>query len=103
MPDIAMCAATGCPLRNGCYRHRAVTFGRQDWLGGVPYDAATGRCEHLLDVRGYEAPEDRVRARAHALWQAAGRPEGQAEAHWHQARRALEADTLQPVEAEGAG
>lgn len=29
--------------------------------------------------------EDRVRARAHALWEAEGRPEGRAEAHWSQA------------------
>jgi hypothetical protein len=101
MPDIAMCAATGCPLRNGCYRHRAVTFGRQDWFGGVPYDAATGRCADLLDVRTYEAPEDRVRARAHAIWEAEGRPAGRAEEHWDRARRELEADSLRPVDAPG--
>jgi hypothetical protein len=31
--------------------------------------------------------EERIRARAHRLWEEEGRPEGRAEAHWEQARR----------------
>ena len=30
--------------------------------------------------------EERIRARAHRLWEEEGRPEGRAEAHWEQAR-----------------
>ena len=29
--------------------------------------------------------EDRIRKRAHALWEQNGRPEGRHEEHWHQA------------------
>lgn len=35
--------------------------------------------------------EERIRQRAYALWEQAGRPHGQDEAHWHQARRELDA------------
>jgi Protein of unknown function (DUF2934) len=36
--------------------------------------------------------EDKVRARAHALWEREGRPEGGAERHWAQAEVELRAE-----------
>lgn len=33
--------------------------------------------------------EDRIRARAYELWEAAGRPEGQQSKHWEQAEREI--------------
>ena len=33
--------------------------------------------------------EDRIRARAHAIWVAEGRPEGREREHWHLAEREL--------------
>jgi hypothetical protein len=36
--------------------------------------------------------EDEVRARAHAIWEREGRPEGGAEQHWAQAEEELRAD-----------
>lgn len=36
--------------------------------------------------------EHRIRERAHALWEAEGRPEGKREAHWEQARREIAAE-----------
>ncbi len=36
--------------------------------------------------------EARIRQRAYALWEAAGRPEGEHEAHWHEAAQQLAAD-----------
>ena len=36
--------------------------------------------------------EDRVRARAHAIWEREGQPEGGAERHWAQAEEELRAD-----------
>ena len=36
--------------------------------------------------------EDEVRARAHALWEREGRPEGGAERHWAQAEEGLRAE-----------
>lgn len=54
--------------------------------------------------------EERIRARAHRLWEEEGRPEGRAHVHWEQARTlvAIEDDksTLKPAEppaAEPAG
>jgi hypothetical protein len=35
---------------------------------------------------------DRVRARAHAIWESLGRPEGAAERHWAQAEQELQAE-----------
>lgn len=46
--------------------------------------------------------EDRVRQKAHELWEGEGRPEGRAEAHWAQAREIVAlrdsfGSTLRPV------
>lgn len=96
MPDITMCPGTGCPMKNRCYRFRAFTAGRQSYFGSLPHDPSTGRCAQLWDVTPFEATEERIRARAYALWESAGRPEGQAETHWHAARHELEKDVLRP-------
>jgi hypothetical protein len=34
--------------------------------------------------------DERIRARAYALWQAEGRPEGRAEEYWHRAQELIE-------------
>ena len=36
--------------------------------------------------------EDRIRRRAHAIWEREGRPDGRQQEHWAQARRAIEAE-----------
>lgn len=36
--------------------------------------------------------EDQIRARAHELWEAAGRPEGQQDEFWHKAEQELSND-----------
>lgn len=42
--------------------------------------------------------EDQIRARAQALWEAEGRPEGRELAHWEQAARELAAEeTTRPA------
>jgi hypothetical protein len=42
--------------------------------------------------------EDRIRQRAHEIWEREGRPEGQAESHWHRAAQDLDREQadLQP-------
>jgi hypothetical protein len=40
--------------------------------------------------------EERVRQRAHEIWEEAGRPDGQHEAHWEQAAREIEAEGDDP-------
>jgi len=39
-----------------------------------------------------ESREERIRAKAHQLWEEAGRPEGAADAHWIKAARLIDAD-----------
>jgi hypothetical protein len=36
--------------------------------------------------------EERIRAKAHALWEEAGRPEGRSDEHWMNAARLIDAD-----------
>jgi len=36
-----------------------------------------------------KATEDRIRTRAHQLWEAAGKPEGREDEFWHEAEREL--------------
>jgi hypothetical protein len=36
--------------------------------------------------------EERIRAKAHELWEEAGRPEGRADDHWLKAARLIDAD-----------
>ena len=36
--------------------------------------------------------DERIRAKAHDLWEAAGRPDGRAEDHWAEAERLVEAE-----------
>jgi hypothetical protein len=40
--------------------------------------------------------EERVRQRAHEIWEEAGRPDGQHDAHWEQAQREIEAEGSRP-------
>ena len=39
-----------------------------------------------------DSREDRIRAKAHELWEEAGRPEGEADEHWLKAARLIDAD-----------
>ena len=89
--DITMCPGGDCPRRQGCYRHRAVAEGRQDWFGAPPFDRATGACDQFWDLARLQPTEDDVRTRAYHRWLAAGRPEGDPDVHWHAARAELEA------------
>jgi hypothetical protein len=40
--------------------------------------------------------EERVRQRAHKIWEEAGRPDGQQDTHWEQAHREIEAEDGEP-------
>ena len=41
--------------------------------------------------------EQQIRARAHAIWEEQGRPEGQHGAHWEQARREIEQESKDEI------
>ena len=86
-----MCAGQGCPLRNQCYRFRALAYGRQDYFGRLPYDAASGRCDQLWDLARLAPTEAQIREKAYHLWIAGGRREGTADADWQRAHGELTA------------
>jgi hypothetical protein len=86
--DVTMCPGGDCPLRQQCYRYRAIPEGRQAWFGVPPFQVTTGTCDSLWEI--VPPTEDAIRTRAYYAWVSAGRPEGAAESHWVAARRALE-------------
>lgn len=49
--------------------------------------------------------EQKIRERAHAIWEQAGRPDGRHDDHWDQARREVDGEDEQqaPTEPVGAG
>jgi hypothetical protein len=103
MPDLTMCPGDGCPLKNQCYRFRAVAHGRQDYFGRLPYDAASGTCAELWDIARLAPTEARIREKAYHLWIAGGRREGTADADWQRAHDELTsapAEQLSPAVAE---
>ncbi len=89
MPDLTMCPGGACPLRQRCYRYRAVFGGRQDFFGAPPFDAVAGTCDELWDVARLDPTDDAIRTRAYHLWLAAGRPDGDADRYWHAAAAEL--------------
>jgi len=46
-----------------------------------------------------ETREERIRAKAHELWEADGRPEGRERAHWEQAAKLVEEEEQQAAKA----
>ncbi len=90
--DVTRCPGGQCPLRDDCYRFRAVAYGRYDALGTPPYDRATGACEHHLPLSRYEPTEADLRTRAYHLWQRRGAPEGNPELDWSAAREQFAAE-----------
>ncbi len=49
MPDIAMCKGEGCPLKQQCYRYRAIPSDwRQSYFAEVPY--IEGKCEYFRQI-----------------------------------------------------
>lgn len=88
--DITLCTGGGCPHRSGCYRFRLIAHGRQDSFSRPPYDPKAGTCSALWALSTLAPTEAQISDRAYHIWQEAGCPEGQQDAHWRQARQALE-------------
>jgi hypothetical protein len=44
MPDITMCAGTGCPVKEKCYRFVAIADDYQSYFMEAPYK--DGKCDH---------------------------------------------------------
>lgn len=50
MPDITMCNARSCPLRNTCYRFTAQPGRRQSYFAGFPSQGES--CTYYWPVSG---------------------------------------------------
>lgn len=50
MPDITMCEGTGCPLKEKCYRHKAMPGLRQSYFMIVPYDHKKKSCDYYWSL-----------------------------------------------------
>lgn len=54
MPDITMCEGTSCPLRENCYRKRAVpTPNWQSYFASAPVDKE-GNCTYFWKIDKYD-------------------------------------------------
>ena len=91
MHDVTLCPGTGCPLRDGCLRYRARPVARFEAFTDPPYDQARQTCDALIALESLHPTDADVQRRAYDIWLAAGKPEGQADAHWEEARAALDA------------
>lgn len=63
---------------------------------GISHYAVTsivlGLCSDRLEADMSDDRQDRIRQRAHAIWESHGRPHGADHDHWHQATREIEAE-----------
>jgi hypothetical protein len=50
MADITMCKGEDCPMKNDCYRHRAIPSIRQSYFATPPVDKETGKCKHFWKI-----------------------------------------------------
>ena len=57
----------------------------------APYDQTSGTCDELIALESLRPTDADVQRRAYDIWLAAGKPEGQSDAHWAKAHAALDA------------
>jgi hypothetical protein len=88
--DIALCSGEGCPLKDGCFRARAVAYGRQDWFDSPPFDPKTNSCKSFMPLPA--ATHKQIEEAAYFMWkerQATGQ-NGTAEGDYLAAKQVLE-------------
>lgn len=49
MPDIGMCLNHECPLRDACYRYRAIP---SEWQSYAAFKPVDGACESFWPIEG---------------------------------------------------
>lgn len=84
--DITRCCGQDCPLQETCLRCTAEIVGRQDFFTHLPYDFVTAHCDYYWDDR---PTEEKISQQAYQLWEQSGYQQGNAVAHWLQARKQL--------------
>jgi hypothetical protein len=85
-----------------CYDpHRWVTTARRAGTdaetgeddGGPEIPALEDNMSGVNETSANQDYDERVRVRAYLMWEADGKPNGQADLYWHRARERMEAET----------
>lgn len=93
--DAGPLAANASGISDRSSRNSQGSAGEPPMLHPSGYQAASGVQPHLDPSPGtvdITSDEEQVRMRAYKLWEDAGQPEGEQDAHWHAARRQIEAE-----------
>ena len=51
MPDMTMCSGVECPLKETCYRYKAVPGFMQSHFAEVPYNSDEQKCEYYWPTK----------------------------------------------------
>lgn len=52
MPDISMCKGENCPLKEKCYRFKAIPSEFwQSYFSEIPYSFESNGCEYFWEVK----------------------------------------------------
>lgn len=61
MADITKCSGTGCPIKDTCYRFRALANDYyQSWFSEEPYNHKAGYCESYWKIYDQRKSPDQV-------------------------------------------
>tara|TARA_R110002167_G_scaffold82498_5_gene225108 strand:+ start:2917 stop:3159 length:243 start_codon:yes stop_codon:yes gene_type:complete len=50
MPDLTMCPGDECPIKNKCYRYRAVQELAQPYFRDIPFNFEKHECQGFKDI-----------------------------------------------------
>ncbi len=52
MPDMSMCKGTDCPLKDTCYRYKAIASEfRQSYFFDLPYNKEEEKCDYYWPTK----------------------------------------------------
>ena len=61
MPDMSMCSGIECPLKEICYRYKAVPGFMQSHFAEVPYNSEEDKCDFYWPTKQMENGKDNFR------------------------------------------
>ena len=61
MPNMSMCSGTNCPLKETCYRYKAVPGFMQSHFAETPYDSEREECDFYWPTEILKHGKDNTR------------------------------------------
>jgi hypothetical protein len=58
--DFCMCPGGECPIKNRCYRYRAIHDLAQPYFRDIPYDFVKNECQGFKDINKTSAPVRKI-------------------------------------------